>query len=147
VELNIIITGNLEITDAMKNYISSKIVKLAKYTKKIDSASVILTVEKKRQSAVVVIWADGTSLTSKEATGDIYSSIDSVLTKMESQFRKHRKKRNSKFRRYFKRLQKEFNVDVKQRERFKTNRDGLSAIIIALEIYLNDFGVEFLGIV
>ncbi len=118
-ELNIIITGNQEITDDMKNCISSKIVKLAKYTKKIDSASVILTVEKKRQSAVVVIWADGTSLTSKGATGDIYSSVDSALTKMELQFKKH----------------------------YKTNRVRLYATIIAWETYLNDFGFEFLGIV
>ena len=131
----------------MKDYISSKIVKLTKYAKEIDSASVILTVEKKRQSAVVVIWADGISLTSKEATGDIYASIDSVLTKMESQFRKHRKKLNSEFQRYFKRLQKEFNADVKQRKRFKTNRDKLYATIVAGETYLNDFGLEFLGIV
>jgi putative sigma-54 modulation protein len=156
--MNIIFTGNLEATDIMKNYISSQIVKLAKYAKKIDSASVILTIEKKQLSAVVVIWVDGRSFTSKETTGDIYLSIDSVLTKIESQLKKHRKKRNSKFRKhmnkqnsefqkYFKRLQEEFNTGVKQRECFKANRNKVYSIIIALETCLNSSGFEFFGIV
>jgi ribosomal subunit interface protein len=157
--LNIIITGNQDVSDIIKNHISSQIVKLAKYAKKIESASVIITEAKKGFLTVIVIWADGVSFTRRATTtGDIYTSIGSAFTKIESQFKKHKKRRNSKFRRQMnkrkfkfqngiKQLQKELVTNIKPKRRFKKIQNMVYAAVITMEPYINDHGIEFIGIV
>ena len=156
--MDIIITGNKEISDIVKNYISSQVVKLAKYAKKIESASVIITAEKTRYLAVIIIWADGMSFTRRATTGDIRSSIDSAFTKIEFQFKKHKKRRNSKFRkqmnmRKFKfkngieQLQKELINNVKPKRRSSKIQYMVYAAVIAMEQYINEPGIELVGIV
>jgi ribosomal subunit interface protein len=142
----------------MKNHITSKIVKLAKYAKKIESASVIITAAKKGFLTVIVIWADGVSFTSRAATGDIYSSVSSVFTKIESQFKKHQKRRDSKFRkqmnnRKFKfqngieQLQKELIANIKNKKFVRKTQNMVYATAITMEQYISDSGFEFMGII
>jgi ribosomal subunit interface protein len=156
--LNVIITGNQEISDIDKNHISSQIVKLAKYAKKIESASVIITATKKGFLTVIVIWADGVSFTRRTISKDIYSSISSAFMKMESQFKKHEKRRNSKFRkqmnkRKFKfqngieQLQKELVTNVKSKRRFRKIQNMVYPTVITLEQYIYESGIELMGIV
>jgi putative sigma-54 modulation protein len=111
--LNITITGrHLEVTDAIKNHISGRIEKIIKHTRKIDSVNVILSIEKYRHSAEAIVSANGISFTGKEVTEDMYSSVDSVFAKIESQFRKHKKKRDSKSRKKAMRSQQEFGAET-----------------------------------
>lgn len=111
--MNVTITGrHLEITDGIKEHICAKIEKLTKYSNKIETVSVILSVEKYRHSAEAIVLANGTTFTSKEITNDMYSSVDSVLAKIESQFRKHKEKRESKSRKGAEKLQRELAIEV-----------------------------------
>ena len=115
--MNVTITGrHLEITDGIKSHISSKVEKLTKYAKKIDTVNIILSVEKYRHSAEAIVSAYGTSFTSKEVTEDMYSSVDTIFNKIESQFRKYKEKRDSKSRKGAVRLHRELAVEVEQTE-------------------------------
>jgi putative sigma-54 modulation protein len=83
------ITGrNMEVTPALKEFAEEKIQKISKYLHKINNIHVILTVEKYRHIAEVILTAHGNTLTGVEETDDMYSSIDKVMDKMEIQARK-----------------------------------------------------------
>ncbi len=115
--MNITITGrHLEITDAIRDYISAKIEKITKYNKKIDAINIILSVEKYRHSAEAIVSANGIAFARKEITEDMYSSVDSVFAKIESQFKKNKEKRDSKSRKGAIRLQREIEAEVEQVE-------------------------------
>ncbi len=156
--VNIIITGNQNISDIVKGDISSQVVKLAKYAKKIESASVIITAEKRGYLAVIVIWADGVSISRRATTGDIHSSINSAFTKIESKFKKHKKRRNSKYRQQMSRrkskfqngieqLQEELVANIKAKSHFRKIKNMVYATAIAMEQYINEPGIEFIGII
>jgi hypothetical protein len=97
------------------------------------------------------------SISRRATTGDIYSSIGSAFTKIKSQFKKHKKRRNSKFRkqmnkRKFKfqngmeQLQKELVTNVKSQRRFRKIQNMVYAAVIAMEPYINEPGIELTGI-
>lgn len=113
--MNVTITGrHLDVTDGIKSHVSTRIEKLNKYIKKIDTVNIILTVEKYRHSAEAIVSANGISFTSKEVTEDMYSSVDIVFAKIESQLKKHKEKRKS--RKGAIRLKPEFGADFEQAE-------------------------------
>jgi putative sigma-54 modulation protein len=89
--MNLSITGrHLEITAALRNHIKDKIGKLSKHSHKIIEADVILEVEKYRHAAEIIMQLNGTTLSAKEETEDMYTSIDRALDKIERQLRKYK---------------------------------------------------------
>lgn len=86
-----------EPTDALKKYAEEKINKLEKFLDRPVEAHVILSVEKIRHIAEVIITADGLApITSKESTNDLYSAIDKVTDKMERQLKKEKGRRKTR---------------------------------------------------
>ena len=56
--MNLVVTGHhLELTDSLKNYVSSKMSKLEKHFDNVTKTNVILSVEKLRQKAEATIRA------------------------------------------------------------------------------------------
>jgi putative sigma-54 modulation protein len=91
--MHLTITGrNMDVTPALREYAEEKIGKMEKYLHKITSAHIILTVEKYRHVAEVTIQAHGMTLKGLEETGDMYSSIDKVMDKIEIQAHKLKEK-------------------------------------------------------
>lgn len=91
--MNIVITGkNIEVSDYLRGVVEKKAKKLARYFKPDTDMHVTLSIEKSRHIAEVTIMFDSIVLRGEEATGDMYSSIDVVLKKLERQMRKHRTK-------------------------------------------------------
>lgn len=87
--MHLTITGrNMDVTPALREYAEEKIGKIDKYLQKITSAHVILAVEKYRHIAEVTIQVHGLTLKGVEETGDMYSSIDQVMDKIETQAHK-----------------------------------------------------------
>ncbi len=87
-----------EPTKALKEYVEEKISKVTRFLDRPQEANVILSVEKIRHIADVIITADGLTITGKESTQDLYSAIDKVMDKIERQVKKgksRRKKRKS----------------------------------------------------
>ncbi len=91
--MNIAVTGrHIDVTPALRQYAVEKINRLDKYCPNIIDVSVVLVVEKYRHIAEITALVGGTRINGKEATEDMYSSIDKVLEKIERQLRKHKEK-------------------------------------------------------
>jgi ribosomal subunit interface protein len=89
--MKIKITGKgMNISDYLKGVVLKKAEKLGRYFKPDTEMSVMLTIEKNRHIAEVTVPVDGILLRTEEATGDMYSSVDAVLKKLERKIRKHR---------------------------------------------------------
>lgn len=91
--MNIIVNGrHLEITPALKSYSVEKMGKFEKYLSNISEAVVTLSVEKYRHKAEVLMKVNGYMIQAESVTGEIYSSIDEVVEKLEKQVVKYKEK-------------------------------------------------------
>jgi putative sigma-54 modulation protein len=91
--MKIKITGKgMNVSDYLRGVVQKKAEKLGRYFKPNTEMSVMLTIEKNRHIAEVTVPVDGILLRTEEATGDMYSSIDAVLKKLERKIRRHRTK-------------------------------------------------------
>jgi putative sigma-54 modulation protein len=97
--MKVIISGkNIEISDYLRDVVEKKAEKLDHYFKPGTEMHVTLSIERSRHIAEVTVLFDGIVLRGEEATGDMYSSIDVVLKKLERQMRKHRTRLEKKLR-------------------------------------------------
>jgi len=95
--MNIILKGrNIEITDALRDYVDKRLGKLTKYIEGLDEALVTLLVEKDRHRVEVTIPLNGLILRGEEETIDMYSSIDLVTEKLEKQIEKYKSRINKR---------------------------------------------------
>lgn len=91
--MNIIVNGrHLEVTQALRGYAEEKIKKFERYLSNITEAIVTLSVEKYRHKVEVLLKANGTLIQAEGVTGEIYSSIDEVVEKLEKQVKKYKEK-------------------------------------------------------
>lgn len=115
--MNIIVNGrHLEITPALKNYAEEKIRKFEKYITNITEAVVTLSVEKYRHKAEVLIKVNGFLIQAEGVTGEIYSSIDEVVEKLEKQVKKYKEKLHS-YRKIDKRSMENLTVEPPEKGR------------------------------
>ncbi|HEX3777774.1 MAG TPA: ribosome-associated translation inhibitor RaiA [Polyangiaceae bacterium] len=86
--MNVSITfRHVDSSDALKRYSEEKIAKLQKFLRQPMTAKVTLSLDRLKQVAEVQISSGGEHLEAKEATNDMYASIDIVLGKLERQIR------------------------------------------------------------
>lgn len=93
------IRGNkIEITDAIRSYIESKIGKLDKYFENPEenTANVVARIIGKQQVIEITIYSKGIILRAEESTSDLYAAIDLVLEKLEKQIIKNKTRMNKK---------------------------------------------------
>ena len=83
---------NIKLTDALKDAVEKKVLKLEKYFIEDIEAKVTLSVQKSRQIVEVLIPFNGICVRAEEATEDMYKSIDLVEEKLERQIIKYKKK-------------------------------------------------------
>ena len=72
---------HVDSSDALKRYSTEKITKLQKFLRQPMTAKVTLSLDRLKQVAEVRISSGGEHLEAKEATNDMYASIDVVLGK------------------------------------------------------------------
>lgn len=82
----------MEVTDSLKEVINEKCTKLDKYFHKDTPITITLSSQKERQIVEATIPFSGTIIRAEEATPDMYASIDSVISILERQIRKHKTK-------------------------------------------------------
>ncbi|MBI2421675.1 MAG: ribosome-associated translation inhibitor RaiA [Candidatus Hydrogenedentes bacterium] len=93
--MNITVTGrHMEMTDALKAYIESALEKIHGHFDKVIDADVVLDVEKHRHIAEINLHANGVRIHSKEASPDMYASVDAVIAKLDKQVRKFKDRIN-----------------------------------------------------
>ncbi len=97
--MNIIIRGkHIEVTDALKTYVTKRVGKLERFSDEFQDVQVTLLVERDRHRVEVTAPIHGIILRGEEETGDMYSSIDLVLEKLERQIDKYRTRINKRMR-------------------------------------------------
>jgi len=93
--MNINITGrHMEMTDALKRYIEGALGKVTMHFDKVIDANVVLDVEKHRHIAEINLNANGVRIHGKEATDDMYASVDAVIAKIDRQVLKYKDRIN-----------------------------------------------------
>ncbi|MCA9646090.1 MAG: ribosome-associated translation inhibitor RaiA [Myxococcales bacterium] len=98
--MNISITfRHMDSSDAIKEYSRNKIAKLQKFLRQPMRAKVTLSVDKRKHVAEMQISSGGEHLEAKEATDDMYASIDKMIDKLERQIRGHKGAAQAKKRR------------------------------------------------
>ncbi|MFC0525429.1 ribosome hibernation-promoting factor, HPF/YfiA family [Pontibacillus salicampi] len=91
---------NIEVTEALRDYVEKKIGKLGRYFEEEPSSEVHvnLSVYNDEQQIEVTIPMPHLLLRAEEQHVDLYAAIDLVVDKLERQIRKHKTKVNRKFR-------------------------------------------------
>jgi putative sigma-54 modulation protein len=83
---------NIDITNALKERVEKKLSNFERYFGPDTEAHATLSVEKNRHIIEVTIPFNGVILRGEEATGDMYTSIDNVVEKLERQMRRQKTK-------------------------------------------------------
>lgn len=96
-----IVSGrNMNVTDALRDTIQSKLGKLDRFFHKELEAQITLSIEKNRHIIEVTIPFNGSILRAEEATEDMYRSIDGVVDKLTRQLEKQKNKLENRINRY-----------------------------------------------
>ncbi len=86
------------ITEQIDSFVKKKIKKIERYFKDIIFCHLILKNEKDRYEAEINLHIKGMTINGKEATSDLYASIERAIDKVTRQSKKYKeKKKNHKF--------------------------------------------------
>jgi putative sigma-54 modulation protein len=101
--MKLVIQGkNIEITDAIREYVHLKVEKAASHFQNLTSEiDVHLSVARNprintKQTAEVTIYANGSVIRAEESSESLYASIDLVADKIARQLRKYKERRHDK---------------------------------------------------
>ena len=87
------ITGHhLDITEALRSYVTEKLQKLERHYDHITNAHVVLSVEKLQQRAEATIHISGAELFAESDCEDLYAAIDKLADRLDRQILKHKEK-------------------------------------------------------
>ena len=94
--MQISISGHhLEVTDALKDYVTAKLERLTNHFDRITSIQVTLSVEKLIQKAEATVHVSGKDLFADATSEDLYAAIDLLADKLDRQLIKHKEKLRS----------------------------------------------------
>lgn len=91
--MNLNITGHhVEVTPALREYVTSKLDKVIAHFDHVTRVAVILSVEKLKQKAEVTVHVSGKDIFVEAEDSDLYAAIDSLVDKLDRQLQKHKQK-------------------------------------------------------
>ena len=89
--MQINITGHhVEVTPALRAYVTEKMQKITRHFDQVNSISVILNVEKLQHQAEATVNAAGRTIFAAETAMDMYASIDKLVDKLDRQVRRYK---------------------------------------------------------
>jgi len=83
---------HVEVTESMKEYVTSKLERLNNHHDRITSTNVILSVDKLIQKAEATVHVSGKDVFADASHEDLYAAIDSLADKLDRQLIKHKEK-------------------------------------------------------
>ena len=90
---------DIDITPALRDYVEKRVSKIEKYFDNIGEISVRLSAIKGTHKVEVTVPIEGGGiLRGEDVSGDMYTSIDMVVNKLERQIHKHKTKIQRRFR-------------------------------------------------
>jgi putative sigma-54 modulation protein len=91
--MQINITGHhVEVTPALRAYVTEKMQRIARHFDQVSSINVILNVEKLQQQAEATVTAAGRTIFATETAMDMYASIDKLVDKLDRQVRRYKER-------------------------------------------------------
>lgn len=87
--MNIIIKGrNVDVSDALENYIKKKLSKMSRFSDRISEIQVMISTQNSKTSGnshkvEATIWMNGKIIRAQEVSPDMYASVDLVVDKLE----------------------------------------------------------------
>lgn len=91
--MQINISGHhVEVTDSLKNYITTKMTKIERHFDQVIDAHVVLDVAKLINKAETTIHVSGNTIHAESTSEDMYAAIDAMIDKLDRQVRKHKEK-------------------------------------------------------
>ena len=87
------ITGrHIDITDALRGYVTSKVSRIERHYDHITNVHVVLAVDKPHQIAEATVHAGGNEIFADAQSSDMYAAIDALSDKLDRQVIKHKEK-------------------------------------------------------
>lgn len=91
--MNLNISGHhIEVTPAIRDYVTGKLDRVIRHFDNVTSVNVILSVEKLQQKAEITLHVKGKDIHADAVNGDLYASIDLLVDKLDRQVVKHKEK-------------------------------------------------------
>jgi len=91
--MNLNITGHhIEVTPALREYVTGKVEKVLRHFDHVTSVHVILTVEKLVQKAEITLHVKGKDIYADSSDADLYAAIDMLIDKLDRQVLKYKDK-------------------------------------------------------
>lgn len=91
--MNIIITGHhVEVTQAIRDYVNTKLERIMRHFNNVTGVTVILSVDKLIHKAEATMHVKGKDIHVECEDGDMYAAIDEMMDKLDRQVLKHKDK-------------------------------------------------------
>jgi putative sigma-54 modulation protein len=91
--MNLTVSGHhVEVTEAMREYVSSKLDRVLRHFDNVIEVNVILSVQKLMQKAEVSVHVRGKDIHVESVDENMYASIDSLVDKLDRQILKYKDK-------------------------------------------------------
>lgn len=91
--MNLQISGHhVEVTAALKEYVSQKLEPVVRHFDKVTGVNVVLSVEKLKQTAEVTVHVPGKDIHAETNGEDLYAVIDELFDKLDRQVQKYKQK-------------------------------------------------------
>jgi putative sigma-54 modulation protein len=96
--MNLTISGHhLEVTPALRNYVTSKLDRITRHFDQVVDVKVLLSIEnqkekERRQRAECNIHVKGNDMFAESAHSDLYAAVDELMDKMDRQVVRHKDK-------------------------------------------------------
>jgi len=92
-EYSLAINGrNVQVTDAMKNYVMDKLSKIEKYGTRIIDIVVTLDIQRFQHQADIIVKLNQIMIKGSAVSDDMYVSIDKALDKIQTQLKKYKQR-------------------------------------------------------
>ena len=93
--MNLNLTGHhLLITPSIREYISTKLVRVTRHFDHVIDVNVVLSVDKLRQQITANLHISGKEIHAECVEADMYAAIDALADKLDRQVLRHKEKRN-----------------------------------------------------
>jgi len=91
--MNLQISGHhVEVTAALKEYVSNKLDPVIRHFDKVTGVNVVLSVEKLKQKAEVTVHVPGKDIHAETDGEDLYAVVDELFDKLDRQVQKYKQK-------------------------------------------------------
>jgi len=91
--MNVQVSGHhIEVTQAIREYVLSKLERVQRHFDQVIEMSVILSVQKLRQKAEISVHLPGKDIHVESDDEDMYAAIDLMMDKLDRQVIKHKQK-------------------------------------------------------